>query len=103
LPSYWSASLERFEKELRPARASLRISALGRQRLADLGAYAAEAVAAAETPDTGGWAVVTLPIETIDKAALALLGLGPEVRVVEPVELRHRLREMAEQVAAMVT
>ncbi|MDB5705096.1 MAG: transcriptional regulator [Sphingomonas bacterium] len=101
LPAYWSASLERFEKELRPARASIRISALGRQRLAELGAYAAEAVAAAEAPDAEGWAVVTLPIETIDKAALTLLGLGPEVRVIEPVELRHRLRDLAEEVMGM--
>ena len=103
LPIWWSASLERFETELRPARASIRLSALGRRRLAEQGAYAAEAVAAAGAPDQEGWAVVNLPIETIDKAALTLLGLGPEVRVIEPIELRESLRDLAEQVTGMAT
>ncbi|WP_372850858.1 helix-turn-helix transcriptional regulator [Sphingomonas sp.] len=101
LSSWWAASLERFETELRPARASIRLSALGRRRLAELGAYAAEAVAAAGAPDENGWAIVSLPIETADKAALTLLGLGPEVRVIEPVELRDSLRDLAEQVMGM--
>ena len=103
LPSWWTASLERFEAELRPARALVRLSELGRGRLAELGAYAAEAVAAAETPDETGWAVVSLPIETIDKAALTLLGLGPEVKVIEPVELRESLHDLAERVMGMAT
>ena len=103
LPSWWTASLERFEAELRPARALVRLSELGRRRLAELGAYAAAAVAAAETPDETGWAVVSLPIETIDKAALTLLGLGPEVKVIEPVELRESLHDLAERVMGMAT
>jgi predicted DNA-binding transcriptional regulator YafY len=101
LPSWWAASLERFETELRPARASVRLSALGRRRLAELGAYAAEAVAAAEAPDETGWAIVSLPIETIDKAALTLLGLGPEVIVIEPDELRAALHSLAHRVMGM--
>jgi predicted DNA-binding transcriptional regulator YafY len=103
LSSWWAASLERFETELRPARASIRLSALGRRRLAELGAYAAEAVAAAEAPDENGWAIVSLPIETIDKAALTLLGLGPEVTVIAPDELRAALRDLAEGVMGMAT
>lgn len=101
LPVWWAASLERFESELRPARASIRLSALGRRRLAEQGAYAAEAVAAAGTPDEEGWAVVSLPIETVDKAALTLLGLGPEVRVIEPMGLRVALHALAAQVIGM--
>jgi predicted DNA-binding transcriptional regulator YafY len=101
LPSWWAASLERFETELRPARASVRLSALGRRRFAELGAYAAEAVAAAEAPDEKGWAIVSLPIETIDKAALTLLGLGPEVIVIEPDELRAALHSLAHRVMGM--
>ncbi len=48
-----------------------------------------------------GWAIVSLPIETVDKAALTLLGLGPEVTVVEPMELRAALRDLAHQVMGM--
>lgn len=98
LAAYWVAELARFESTLRPATASLRASATGRERLSRLGAYAARAVEAAAAPDADGWALVLLPIENIDQAALALLGIGPEVEVVEPRALRDRVREMARQV-----
>lgn len=98
LAAYWVAELARFEAALRPATGTLRASAIGRERLSRLGAYAARAVEAAAAPDADGWAVVLLPIENIDQAALALLGIGPEVEVVEPRALRDRLREMAQQV-----
>lgn len=98
LATYWRQQLERFEVELRPGRARLRATALGRERLAKLGAYAAEAVAAAERSDDGS-SELTFPYENLDQAALALLGVGPELDVIEPVELRDRLRELATEVA----
>lgn len=99
LPSYWRAELERFEAALRPATALVRASAAGRDRLARLGAYAARAAQAAEAPDAEGWAVVRLPIEQVDQAALVVLGLGPEAEVLDPIELRDRVRVLAAAVA----
>ena len=50
--------------------------------------------AAAETatpPDADGWLSVTIPIESIDRAASGLIALGADAEVVEPPELRERL------------
>jgi predicted DNA-binding transcriptional regulator YafY len=99
LPAYWSAELERFESTLRPCKASLRASPVGLKRLSRLGAYAAQAVKESAALDAEGWARLLLPIESIDQAAFALLGLGPEVEVLEPAALRDRLRQLAHDVA----
>jgi hypothetical protein len=78
----------------------VRASAVGCARLAKLGAYAGRALERAiREPD--GWSRIALPIETIDHAALALLGVGPEVEIVEPAELRARVRELAEEVVGL--
>lgn len=95
LAAWWSAETARFEAGLRPGVAQLRATALGLKRLSQLGAYAQRAVKAAERPDGEGWSHVALPIETVDHAAMTLLGIGPEIVVLEPEALRHRLKEMA--------
>jgi predicted DNA-binding transcriptional regulator YafY len=100
LHRFWPAELARFEAGLRPERAHLRASAEGLKRLAKLGAYAAEAVQATSPPDDAGWAALTLPFENIEQAALALLGLGPEVEVLEPAALRAQLGTLAGEVVA---
>jgi predicted DNA-binding transcriptional regulator YafY len=99
LPAYWVASLARFEATLRPGIAALRASPIGLKRLAELGAYAAEAVAAASAPEADGWSRLLLPIEAADRAALTLLGIGPEVEVLEPAPLRERVRALAAEIA----
>lgn len=100
LAAEWSAALLRFEQDLRPNTALLRLSPAGRQRIARLGAYAARAASQADTPDADGWTRVRLPIENPEQAALDLLSLGPEVEVLEPATLRARLRELAAAVVA---
>ena len=103
LQAYWTASLARFESGLRAGAAVLRVSPVGRERMARLGAYAARAVAAAEPSDPDGWTRVRLPIETVEQAALALLGLGPEVEVLAPDGLRARMRALARGVSRKMT
>lgn len=98
LAAWWSAETARFEAGLRPGIAQLRATALGLKRLAQLGAFAQRAVTAAGAPDDDGWSHVALPIETIDHAALTLLGIGPEIIVLEPEALRDRLRALADDV-----
>lgn len=98
LGAWWSAETARFEAGLRPGVAELRATALGLKRLAQIGAYAQRAVQAADAAGADGWSRLSLPIETIDHAALALLGIGPEVVVLAPDALRVRLRELAADV-----
>jgi predicted DNA-binding transcriptional regulator YafY len=95
LPAFWQAEIARFEAGLRPMTAVVRATAVGRRRLSELGAWAARAVSAAE-PD----APIRLPVESVERGALVLLGIGPEVEIVEPPELRRRVRELATAVAA---
>jgi len=102
LATHWAAELVRFEASLRPGMALLRATKLGCERLSALGAYAQEAVRAAEAvhaPQDDDWIAVRFPIENIEHAALVILGIGPEVKVDEPAALRERVRALALEVA----
>ncbi|MEA3011857.1 MAG: hypothetical protein QOD42_402 [Sphingomonadales bacterium] len=99
LPAYWSAALARFEVELRSGVAALRASPAGLKRLAELGAYAAKAVAEAGPPEADGWSRLALPVEAVERAALTLLGIGPEVEVLEPPDVRDAVWALAAEVA----
>ncbi|KAA2234752.1 helix-turn-helix transcriptional regulator [Salinarimonas soli] len=101
LADHWAASQRRFEAQLRPNRAQVRASPLGLTRIEALGAYARRAVAQAAPAEADGWRTLDLPIEGLDYAARQLLGLGPEVVVLAPAELRFRLRELAQGVATL--
>jgi predicted DNA-binding transcriptional regulator YafY len=98
LAAWWTESNRDFEARLRPGTARLRATPLGLRRLRLLGSFAAQAVAAAGSPDAEGWCAVDLPLETIDAAAPMLLGIGPEIDVLEPVELRRAIAGLAAEV-----
>ena len=98
LSQWWTQSTQDFEARLRPGRARLRASPLGLQRLRLLGAFAAEAVAAAGPSDAAGWCEVLLPLETIEAAAPQLLGIGPELAIIEPAGLREEVARLARAV-----
>lgn len=94
----WRQSLDRFEAELRPRKARLRASATGRRWLAELGAFAEHAVAAAGPPDADGWAEIDLPVEGDAYAARMLIGFGEELEVLEPAGLRTEIGRLATEV-----
>jgi predicted DNA-binding transcriptional regulator YafY len=98
LSGWWAAEQARFDTELFSEIAQLRVSPLGRQRLAVLSPRGAAAVhgCAAE-----GWAVVEMAIENSDHGAREMLGLGAEVEVLAPPSFRERLRALANGVAAL--
>ena len=100
LAAYWAAELARFEDALRPGTATLRIAPTGLDRLSRLGGYAKRAIREAAPARTGEWTTVRLPIENIDQAAFAILGLGPDALIVEPEALRVRVLELARAVIA---
>jgi predicted DNA-binding transcriptional regulator YafY len=103
LSKVWAANLERFEGALRRETATIRASSLGLMRLAKLGRQVAAAVGAATSPDGDGWVTLQLPIESVEHAALELLGIGPEVDVVAPAHLCEQLRILAERIVGIAT
>ena len=60
-----------------------------------LGSFAGEAVAKAKPADDDGWHIVTLPLENIESAAPALLGIGPEIEVIDPAALGIEIARLA--------
>lgn len=102
LAAWWQAWLQRFERELRPMTALLRVTAEGRRRLAEKGSYAAQAVVAAvaEKPaDELHWARVRLPIESLEQAARLVLSLAPHAQALEPPALRAQVARWAVELA----
>jgi predicted DNA-binding transcriptional regulator YafY len=101
LASHWTSQTARFETDLRPEIASIMASQIGLKRLSALGAYAAQAVKQANQADPHGWSELKLPYETIEQASLALLGVGPEIKVIAPLELRQRIQSLACEIAGI--
>ena len=99
LAQHWAAELARFEQGLRQGRATIRVAKAALSRIERLGADAVDAVRGAQ-PDRHGWRTAPIPIESIDHAAVELLGFGPWVRVVEPRPLADRVRTLARRVAS---
>lgn len=95
LAGWWEESTRAFETRLRPGIARLRASPVGIQRLRLLGSFAGEAIAKSGCADAQGWREIDLPIETISSAAPMLLGIGPEIDIIEPEDLRQEVARLA--------
>lgn len=102
LARYWQASVARFEAELRPLQAHVRVSQKGlacleHSRLR----FAPRPVAPNDPPVPAGWKDIWLPLESIDEGAMQVLGYGGDVEVIEPLELRRRVASLATQLLAV--
>jgi predicted DNA-binding transcriptional regulator YafY len=102
LAAHWQAWSEEFEARMYRGEATVRFSPRAREFL---GFYLGPAVAraAAQTsgpPDAAGWTQAVIPIESLQQAAGELLRLGVEAEVVAPVELRERMVETINALAA---
>jgi len=92
LTRFWVTSSRAFETSVYHSNATLRVTARGLARLEILGSLVAQAAAETATPvDADGRLSVTIPIESVERAASGLIALGADVEVVEPSELRERL------------
>lgn len=98
LGNWWQAEQARFQAELFSESATLRVSPLGRQRLAALSPRGAAAVKGCKTD---GWAVVEMAIENSDHGAREMLGLGAEVEVIAPLSFRDKVAALAADIAAL--
>jgi predicted DNA-binding transcriptional regulator YafY len=102
LAQYWTESLQRFEAGLYRGTAVVRASALGMKRLRFLSDAVAQAVDRAPPKrDRRGWLEATIPIESIEHAAVELMKIGPECEVLAPAELRTRMARNAAALAAI--
>ena len=102
LSKYWSASTKQFETSVYRTKAQLRVSPLGLRRLQSFAPTVAEsATRTATVPDEEGWMRVTIPIESPEDAAREMLRLGTEAEVLQPFELRERLKFAIDQLAAL--
>jgi predicted DNA-binding transcriptional regulator YafY len=92
LARFWVTSSRAFETSVYHSNATLRVTARGLARLDVLGSLVVQAAAETATPvDADGRVSVTIPIESVERAASDLIALGADVEVVEPRELRERL------------
>ncbi|MDO3703888.1 YafY family protein [Micromonospora sp. C28SCA-DRY-2] len=104
LAGYWREQAEAFLRSMLRAEVTVRLSPAGLRQLrhaADAPFAYEQALAAAGEPDGQGWVVTRLPVESLPVAYSQLLGLGPEVEVLEPAELRAWLAEAAARAAAL--
>ncbi|MER6997823.1 YafY family protein [Streptomyces sp. NPDC000410] len=103
LPAFWEERAAQFARSLLRAEVTIRLSPEGARRLpyATDRAAAHEALEAAGPPDGRGRVTVSLPVESEEVAYAQLLGLGPEVEILEPPALRKRFVEAAAGMRAL--
>jgi predicted DNA-binding transcriptional regulator YafY len=102
LVDFWTTSADEFARSMQhhEVLARIRGDALSRLRYAVDPVSAEMALQSASEPDAAGWVDVVVPTESLDYAHDDLLRLGPDVEVIEPVELRERLAATARALAA---
>ncbi|MFF3756769.1 helix-turn-helix transcriptional regulator [Streptomyces sp. NPDC002185] len=88
LAAHWRASRSDFHRRLHRGEAVVRISARGAARLTGA---AARALADTGVPEPDGWTRAVLPVESPEHAHDTFLGLGAEVEVLAPEDLRDRI------------
>lgn len=96
LGGYWQEWSERLERTLYRASAVVRLSPRAVELWFLSGPVAERAFReTASEPDEQGWVRVTVPTESIEHAVHDLGRYGPELEVLEPAELRDRMRAAA--------
>ncbi|WP_329568564.1 helix-turn-helix transcriptional regulator [Kitasatospora sp. NBC_01266] len=97
LAAHWQRQQADFHARLYTGEALVRLSPHAAPRLTG---PLARALAATGTPEPDGWTRAVLPIESLDHAHAMFLGLGTDVEVLAPPQLRARLTETAHALAA---
>ncbi|SIN23294.1 helix-turn-helix transcriptional regulator [Micromonospora cremea] len=104
LAGYWREQAGSFLRTMLRAEVTVRLSPAGLcqlRHLVDAPFVYEEVVAAATQPDGQGWVATTLPVESVKVAYHQLLGLGPEVEILDPPELRELFAEAADRFRAL--
>lgn len=101
LAAWWAETSRRFEADIFTGTATLRVSRIGLNLLATLGAEQARIAGEAAAGSTNPWVEVTVPIESVAHAATDFLRLGPEAEVLTPAALRDAMRTAAGRLAQL--
>ena len=101
LAAWWAETSRRFEADIFTGTATLRVSRIGLNLLATLGAEQARIAGEAAAGSTNPWVEVTVPIESVAHAATDFLRLGPEAEVLTPAALRDAMRSAAGRLAQL--
>jgi predicted DNA-binding transcriptional regulator YafY len=91
LQAYWEKASRDYEAGVYRAKAEVRLSSRGMERLELLGPFVLEAAHRTAKPDGQGWLICTLPVESGDFGLRELMRLGEEIEVLRPPVLRARL------------
>ncbi|MCF3641110.1 YafY family transcriptional regulator [Rhizobium sp. TRM95111] len=95
LEAYWTESIRRYEADLHPNRAEIRLSPWGMERMEELlPPYIRTAAVLSGDADARGWRSVTISVGSIAHAATELLRFGAEVEVIAPPALRAKMAEI---------
>lgn len=81
--------------------ADVRLSAEGRRLATLLGRPSGLRTVRSIRPDESGWIRARFGFESIDAATVDVLGLGSEVEVLQPLDLRQHIAAVVRQVSAM--
>jgi predicted DNA-binding transcriptional regulator YafY len=102
LAAYWSTRSAELTALLYKETVTVRLSPHGQRMLFLLGQVISRAGRQhMSEPDADGWVRTELPTESITHAVHQLLQLGPDVEVLEPPELRDRLKAAADELVKL--
>lgn len=100
LEAHWTESIRRYEVDLHPNKAEVRLSPWGLDKMNDiLPPYVRDGAVIAENADAQGWRQVTLSVGSMAHAAMEILRFGKEAEVVGPPELRAEMASVAAALA----
>jgi predicted DNA-binding transcriptional regulator YafY len=101
LAAYWAESSAAYERDAPRLELVVRVR---EDRLRLLRSFVGErAMSGSEQlgdPDADGWLQLKLQVEWPDEAPRTLLGMGPDLEVIEPAGVRERLAELARMTVA---
>ncbi|MFI6073472.1 nitroreductase/quinone reductase family protein [Actinoplanes sp. NPDC051343] len=103
LAAFWREWTSRYEQSVYRLSATVRMTAAALERMAFVfpPEMSRQARAAASPPDSSGWLVTTVPIESVRHGHIELLKLGDAAEVLAPPELRALFARTARGLAAL--
>jgi predicted DNA-binding transcriptional regulator YafY len=102
LARYWHTYLAEFHRKLHTGHAVIRLSSDGLRRMRHLlSAAAVIAIETVGTADADGWMRARVPIESADQALADFLRLGPDIEILEPIELREQTAKAIQAMASI--
>jgi predicted DNA-binding transcriptional regulator YafY len=101
LAEYWQQSMAEFQANLPHYGVKVRVDPAVMPRLRYAGHFAR--IEQINPSDADGWILVSIRFDIEEEACAYVLGFGAQMEVVEPLELRDRIVELAKQAIAFHT